>query len=155
MIQNRNLLLAATLLPLTLNACGSGAENKTDATAGMGEMAKPESDSKSAKDVVTLTARQIADAGIELARRRYPRWFKAILRDCRSSRQRLAAVLCNSPEISDRPCDRAIHWPSSKAARRHRSTPRSRRHGRGSRWPNPIYGANSVCSPNVYHPSRI
>lgn len=60
--------LLSALLPLALVACG-GAEKKTDDMAGMEGMEKGEGAEKKAdKDAVTLTARQIADAGIEVAR---------------------------------------------------------------------------------------
>lgn len=60
--------LLSVLLPLALVACG-GAEKKTDDMAGMEGMEKGEGAEKKAdKDAVTLTARQIADAGIEVAR---------------------------------------------------------------------------------------
>ena len=60
--------LLSALLPLALIACG-GAEKKTDDMAGMEGMEKGEGAEKKAdKDAVTLTARQIADAGIEVAR---------------------------------------------------------------------------------------
>ena len=64
---NARTLLSA-LLPLALAACG-GAEKKTDDMAGMEGMEKGEgAEKKTDKDAVTLTARQIADAGIEVAR---------------------------------------------------------------------------------------
>lgn len=60
--------LLSALLPLALAACG-GAEKKTDDMAGMEGMEKGEgAEKKTDKDAVTLTARQIADAGIEVAR---------------------------------------------------------------------------------------
>jgi membrane fusion protein, heavy metal efflux system len=65
MIHNRKWLLASALLPVALAACGSGSENKSEGAAGMDAMAKPEG---GAKDAIALTARQIADVGIELGR---------------------------------------------------------------------------------------
>ena len=60
--------LLSALLPLALAASG-GAEKKTDDMAGMEGMEKGEgAEKKTDKDAVTLTARQIADAGIEVAR---------------------------------------------------------------------------------------
>lgn len=60
--------LLSALLPLALVACG-GAQKKTDDMAGMEGMEKGEGAEKKAdKDAVTLSARQIADAGIEVAR---------------------------------------------------------------------------------------
>lgn len=62
----RTLLFA--LLPLTLAGCGGG-EKKADDMAGMEGMEKGEDAEKKAdKDAVTLSAQQIADAGIEVAR---------------------------------------------------------------------------------------
>ncbi|KQS04983.1 hemolysin D [Sphingomonas sp. Leaf357] len=55
--------LASTLIPLALGACGGKIEDKPDAMAGMENSAGNTAD----KDAVTLTARQIADAGIEVA----------------------------------------------------------------------------------------
>ena len=58
----------AACAALSLAACG-GAEKKTDDMAGMEGMEKGEgAEKKTDKDAVTLTARQIADAGIEVAR---------------------------------------------------------------------------------------
>jgi membrane fusion protein, heavy metal efflux system len=60
--------LLSALLPLALVACG-GAQKKTDDMAGMEGMEKGEGAEKKAdKDAVTLSARQISDAGIEVSR---------------------------------------------------------------------------------------
>ncbi len=61
-------LLASALLPLALAACDSGTENKSDVAGGMEGMAMPESGKAAGKDAIVLSARQIADAGIEVAR---------------------------------------------------------------------------------------
>ncbi len=61
-------LLASALLPLALAACGSGPENKSDVAGGMEGMAMPEGGKAVDKDAIVLSARQIADAGIEVAR---------------------------------------------------------------------------------------
>ncbi|WP_442678302.1 efflux RND transporter periplasmic adaptor subunit [Sphingomonas sp. ASY06-1R] len=62
----RTLLLA--LLPLALAGCGGGGK-KADGMAGMEGMENGEAgDRKADKDAVVLSARQIADAGIEVAR---------------------------------------------------------------------------------------
>ena len=59
---------ALLLIPLILAACGQG-EKKPDAPAAMPGMAQGEASApRAGKDVVTLTARQIADAGIEVGR---------------------------------------------------------------------------------------
>ncbi|MGU3316180.1 efflux RND transporter periplasmic adaptor subunit [Sphingomonas sp. M6A6_1c] len=61
-------VLLSALMPLALAACGGGGpENKTDAMAGMGGMEKGEAGAKADTDTVVLTARQIADAGIEVS----------------------------------------------------------------------------------------
>ncbi|WP_420824990.1 efflux RND transporter periplasmic adaptor subunit [Sphingomonas corticis] len=61
-------MMLSALLPLALVACGGG-EKKADDMAGMEGMEKGEGAEKKAdKDAVTLSARQIADAGIEVAR---------------------------------------------------------------------------------------
>lgn len=57
----------SALLPLTLLACGGG-EKKADDTAGKEGMEKGEGEKPGEKDAVTLSARQIADAGIEVGR---------------------------------------------------------------------------------------
>jgi membrane fusion protein, heavy metal efflux system len=68
MNHNRTRTLLSALLPLALAACGGG-EKKADDMAGMEGMEKGEGAEKKAdKDAVTLSARQIADAGIEVAR---------------------------------------------------------------------------------------
>lgn len=60
--------LLSALLPLALVACG-GTEKKSDDTAGMEGMEKGEgAEKKTDKDAVTLSAQQIADAGIEVGR---------------------------------------------------------------------------------------
>ncbi|MDB5674058.1 MAG: hemolysin [Sphingomonas bacterium] len=60
--------LLSALLPLALAGCGGGStENKTDNMAGMAGMAMGEA-APADKDSVVLTSRQIADAGIEVAR---------------------------------------------------------------------------------------
>ncbi|SFR99185.1 efflux RND transporter periplasmic adaptor subunit [Sphingomonas jatrophae] len=60
--------LLSALLPLALVACGE-AQKKTDDMAGMEGMEKGEGAEKKAdKDAVTLSARQISDAGIEVSR---------------------------------------------------------------------------------------
>lgn len=57
----------SALLPLALAACG-GTEKKPDNMAGMEGMASGQgSEKKADKDAVVLSARQIADAGIEVA----------------------------------------------------------------------------------------
>lgn len=62
---NRGIMCA--LLPLALAACGDEAKEAKNAD-GIADMTMAEPPSKSAdKDAVTLTARQIADAGIEVA----------------------------------------------------------------------------------------
>ncbi len=65
----------SALLPLTLLACGGGGEKKADNMAGMegmekgeGEGEKGEAGKPADKDAVTLSAQQIADAGIEVGR---------------------------------------------------------------------------------------
>lgn len=63
MIKNGKWLLASALVPLALSACGSGAEKQADEMAEMEGAGTPAD-----KDAVVLTARQIADAGIEIAR---------------------------------------------------------------------------------------
>lgn len=66
MIKTRPWLLASALIPLALSACGSGTEKQADEMAAMEGM---EGAGKPAdKNAVVLTARQIADAGIEIAR---------------------------------------------------------------------------------------
>ena len=61
-------MLLSALLPLALVACGGG-EKKADDMAGMEGVEKGEGGEKKAdKDAVTLSARQIADAGIEVGR---------------------------------------------------------------------------------------
>ncbi|SEM05918.1 membrane fusion protein, cobalt-zinc-cadmium efflux system [Sphingomonas palmae] len=68
MKNNHARMLLSALLPLALVACGGG-EKKADDMAGMEGMEKGEGAEKKAdKDAVTLSARQIADAGIEVAR---------------------------------------------------------------------------------------
>jgi len=57
----------AALLPLALLACGGG-EKKADDMAGMAEMENGEGKKAADKDAVTLSAQQIADAGIEVGR---------------------------------------------------------------------------------------
>lgn len=60
--------LLAMLLPVALAACGGGTtENETGEMAGMEGTEKGEAGERADKDAVTLTARQIADAGIEVA----------------------------------------------------------------------------------------
>ena len=58
----------SALLPLTLLACGGGGEKTADNMAGMEGMEKGEAEKPADKDAVTLSARQIADAGIEVGR---------------------------------------------------------------------------------------
>lgn len=58
----------SALLPLTLLACGGSGEKKADDMAGMEGMEKGEAGKPADKDAVTLSARQIADAGIEIGR---------------------------------------------------------------------------------------
>ncbi len=61
-------MLLSALLPLALVACG-GTAKKADDMAGMEGMEKGEAGGKKAdKDAVTLSAQQIADAGVEVAR---------------------------------------------------------------------------------------
>ena len=63
--------LACALVPLALAGCGGKAEPAGNAAgmAGMDGMGKDETAGKKAdKDVVTLSAQQVADAGIEVAR---------------------------------------------------------------------------------------
>ena len=57
----------SALIPLMLLACGSG-EKKADEPAGMEGMEKGEAGKPADKDAVTLSAQQIADAGIEVGR---------------------------------------------------------------------------------------
>lgn len=66
-------VVLSALLPLTLLACGGGGEKKADNMAGMEEMEKGEGEKGEAgkpadKDAVSLSAQQIADAGIEVGR---------------------------------------------------------------------------------------
>ena len=66
-------VVLSALLPLTLIACGGGGEKKADNMAGMegmekGEREKGEAGKHADKDAVTLSAQQIADAGIEVGR---------------------------------------------------------------------------------------
>lgn len=64
----RHALLCATI-PLALTGCGDSKTQKSDDMAGMEGMEKGEAGEKKVdKDAVTLTAQQIADAGIEVAR---------------------------------------------------------------------------------------
>lgn len=64
----RSRALMAALIPLVLAACGGGAPaEKTGEAAEMEGMEKGEGAEKADKDAVVLTARQIADAGIEVA----------------------------------------------------------------------------------------
>ena len=58
----------SALLPLTLLACGGSGEKKADDMAGMEGMEKGEAGKPADKDAVTLSTRQIADAGIEIGR---------------------------------------------------------------------------------------
>lgn len=68
MKNNHARMLLSALLPLALVACGGG-EKKADDMAGMEGVEKGEGGEKKAdKDAVTLSARQIADAGIEVGR---------------------------------------------------------------------------------------
>ena len=68
MKNNHARMLLSALLPLALVACGGG-EKKADDMAGMEGMEKGEGAEKKAdKDAVTLSARQIAYAGIEVGR---------------------------------------------------------------------------------------
>ena len=57
----------SALIPLMLLACGGG-EKKADEPAGMEGMEKGEASKPTDKDAVTLSAQQIADAGIEVGR---------------------------------------------------------------------------------------
>ena len=57
----------SALIPLMLVACGGG-EKKADEPAGMQGMEKGEAGKPADKDAVTLSAQQIADAGIEVGR---------------------------------------------------------------------------------------
>lgn len=57
----------SALIPLMLVACGGG-EKKADEPAGMEGMEKGEAGKPADKDAVTLSAQQIADAGIEVGR---------------------------------------------------------------------------------------
>ena len=57
----------SALIPLMLLACGGG-EKKADEPAGMEGMEKGEAGKPTDKDAVTLSAQQIADAGIEVGR---------------------------------------------------------------------------------------
>ena len=57
----------SALLPLALLACGGG-EKKADDMAGMAGMENGEDKKAADKDAVTLSAQQIADAGIEVGR---------------------------------------------------------------------------------------
>ncbi|RZM37172.1 MAG: efflux RND transporter periplasmic adaptor subunit, partial [Sphingomonas sp.] len=57
----------SALIPLMLLACGGG-EKKADEPAGMEGMEKGEAGKPADKDAVTLSAQQIADAGIEVGR---------------------------------------------------------------------------------------
>ena len=57
----------SALIPLMLIACGGG-EKKADEPAGMEGMEKGEAGKPADKDAVTLSAQQIADAGIEVGR---------------------------------------------------------------------------------------
>jgi cobalt-zinc-cadmium efflux system membrane fusion protein len=66
-------VVLSALLPLTLLACGGGGEKKADNMAGMegmekGEGEKGEAGKPADKDAVSLSAQQIADAGIEVGR---------------------------------------------------------------------------------------
>ncbi len=68
MKNNHARMLLSALLPLALVACGGG-EKKADDMADMEGVEKGEGGEKKAdKDAVTLSARQIADAGIEVGR---------------------------------------------------------------------------------------
>ena len=61
-------LLLSVLLPVALAGCGGGGK-KADDMAGMEGMEKKEGPEKKAdRDAVTLSAQQIADAGVEVAR---------------------------------------------------------------------------------------
>lgn len=66
-------VVLSALLPLTLLACGGDGEKKADNMAGMegmekGEGEKGEAGKPADKDAVSLSAQQIADAGIEVGR---------------------------------------------------------------------------------------
>lgn len=68
MKNNHARMLLSALLPLALVACGGG-EKKADDMADMEGVEKGEGGEKKAdKDAVTLSARQFADAGIEVGR---------------------------------------------------------------------------------------
>ena len=87
-------MLLSALLPLALGACGKS-EKKAADMAGMG-MSK-EAGKPADKDAVTLSAQQIADAGIETAR-----------------------PMVGGIAGSATPSSVGMCSPSSKAARRHR-----------------------------------
>lgn len=59
-------MLLSALVPLALTACGGGGETKADTMAGMEGMGGAQTPAD--KQAVTLSAQQIADAGIEVAR---------------------------------------------------------------------------------------
>ena len=111
--------LLSALLPLALVACG-GAEKKTDDMAGMEGMEKGEGAEKKAdKDAVTLTARQIADAGIEVARPtvggvagaiELPALVQAIRKASRSSPRPSAVAWSRSHATSASPSGRVTRW---------------------------------------------
>lgn len=61
-------VVLSALLPLTLLACDGGGEKKADNMAGMEGMEKGEAKKPGDKDAITLSAQQIADAGIEVGR---------------------------------------------------------------------------------------
>jgi cobalt-zinc-cadmium efflux system membrane fusion protein len=58
----------SALLPMTLLACGKGSEKQADDKPAMEGMEKGEGEKPADKDAVMLSARQIADAGIEVGR---------------------------------------------------------------------------------------
>lgn len=60
--------LLSAMLPLTLFACGGNGEKKADEMSGMAGMEKGQAKAAASKDTVTLSAQQIADAGIEVGR---------------------------------------------------------------------------------------
>ena len=65
-IAKRTVLSA--LLPLMLLACGKGSEKQADSKPAMEGMEMGKGEKPADKDAVTLSARQIADAGIEVGR---------------------------------------------------------------------------------------
>lgn len=158
--------LAPVTLALILAGCGgtsssseAGEKAGVEKTEGAGASEAKEGP----KDAVTLSAQQIADAGIEVTRPTVGGVAGAIelsatIEGDPQGVQVVSAsvgVSSRSPAISANPLVEATRSPSSRAAKRRHSRRRSRPLARERPLRNRTFVGSSGCSPNASRRNRI